>query len=112
MHGGMDRNNLGLAAKLLAKAQDTAFDPEAAALAEKAYLLLAEFLNGLEGGDAGVGGTTRRERRRLHDRRIPRRMFGRRPPAANADPAATYRAEDRENREPRDHGGGDIDLRA
>ena len=44
----MDRDNLQLAAKLLAKAQNTNFDAEAAALAEKAYRLLAELLNAYE----------------------------------------------------------------
>ena len=41
----MDQGTLGLATKLLAKAQATSFDAEAAALAERAYRLLANELN-------------------------------------------------------------------
>ncbi len=45
----MDRSNLGLAAKLLAKAQDTAFEAEAAELTEKAYVLLEVAVIQLQG---------------------------------------------------------------
>jgi hypothetical protein len=104
----MDRSNLGLAAKLLAKAQDTTFEAEAAALAEKAYVLLAEFLNGLEAGTPHTGGR-KRERRLWHDRRATRWMFGRRSSAPRANPGATYRAGGPKAGGP---GSGDIDLRA
>jgi hypothetical protein len=103
----MDRSNLRLAAKLLSKAEGTEFEAESVALAEKAYVVLAEFLNGLEQPDSAEAGR-RRERRLLRDRRATRRMFGRRAGAAGADAEATY------GREARDRDGppGDIDLRA
>jgi hypothetical protein len=109
MNDGMDRRNLALAAKLLAKAQDTTFEPEAAALTEKAYVLLAEFLNGIEQGEPRRGLGRRTERRLLHDRRTARRLFGRRSSASRGDPEATYRAEGHQAGGP---GGGEIDLRA
>ncbi len=107
MNSGMDRRNLALAAKLLAKAQDTAFEAEATAAAEKAYELLAQFLNGIEEDEPRRGLGRRRERRLLHDRRTARRMFGRR--ASRGDPEATYRQDGRESGGP---GGGGIDLKA
>jgi hypothetical protein len=105
----IDRSNVRMAAKLLAKAQDTPFEAEAAALAEKAYVLLAEFLNELEAGE--VAGGRRRERRLLHDRRAARRLFGWRssPSRSAANPAERYRKGD----PPADSGaGGGIDLTA
>ncbi len=109
MNDEMNRSNLALAAKLLAKAQDTTFEAEAAALAEKAYVLLAEFLNGFEDDATRRGVGRRRERRLLPDRRAARRMFARRSTSSRGDPEATYR---QEGRETRGHSGGDIDLRA
>ncbi len=107
----MDRSKLRLAAKLLAKAEGTAFDAEAAALAEKAYVLLAELLNALDesGPYAGVG--RRRERRLLQDRRAARRLFGWRSSASRPplNPENGYRQGDRQS-DPTP--GGDIDLRA
>ena len=105
----MDRSNLRLAAKLLAKAQDTNFDAEAAALAERAYRLLAEHLNAYESEAESAGATRRRERRHLRDRRAPRRVFGWRAPGGGTDPAATYRRRAEGTGAP---GEGDIDLRA
>jgi hypothetical protein len=110
MNDGMDRSNLALAAKLLAKAQDTPFEPEAAALAEKAYVLLAEFLNGLEEEQSNSGRARRRERRLRHDRRITRRMFGWRSSSPRPDPAAVYRQDVESGGDGPE--GGDIDLRA
>ncbi len=109
MNDRMNRSNLALAAKLLAKAQDTTFEAEAAALVEKAYVLLAEFLNGFEDDASCRGVGRRRERRLLPDRRAARRIFARRSTAARGDPAATYR---QEGQEARGRSGGDIDLRA
>ncbi len=105
----MDRSKLRLASKLLAKAQETDFDAEAAALAEKAYRLLAEILNAYEGETGSTGVARRRERRQLRDRRTQRRIFGWRAPGAGTDPAATYRrrAEWTESRNE-----GEIDLEA
>jgi Protein of unknown function (DUF2786) len=105
----MDRSNLRLAAKLLAKAQDTQFEAEAAALAEKAYALLAEFLNQIESGVSRTG--RRRERRLLQDRRSGRRLFNWKatPSRSTADPEQRYRQGDRP---PDGDAGGDIDLRA
>jgi hypothetical protein len=65
----MDQGTLGLATKLLAKAQATSFDAEAAALAERAYRLLAKELNAYEDRVSADGKPRRRERRHLHDRR-------------------------------------------
>ena len=65
----MDQGTLGLATKLLAKAQATSFDAEAAALTERAYRLLAHELNAYDDGVSADGKPRRRERRHLHDRR-------------------------------------------
>ena len=65
----MDQGTLGLATKLLAKAQATPFDAEAAALAERAYRLLANQLNAYDDQVDADGKPRRRERRHLHDRR-------------------------------------------
>jgi hypothetical protein len=65
----MDQGTLGLATKLLAKAQATSFDAEAAALAERAYRLLAVELNAYDDCVGSDGKPRRRERRHLHDRR-------------------------------------------
>jgi hypothetical protein len=65
----MDQGTLGLATKLLAKAQATSFDAEAAALAERAYRLLANELNAYDDRVGPDGKPRRRERRHLHDRR-------------------------------------------
>jgi hypothetical protein len=65
----MDQGTLGLATKLLAKAQATSFDAEAAALAERAYRLLANELNAYDDRVGADGKPRRRERRHLHDRR-------------------------------------------
>lgn len=58
-----------MATKLLAKAQATSFDAEAAALAERAYRLLAKELNAYDDRVSADGKPRRRERRHLHDRR-------------------------------------------
>ncbi len=105
----MDRSNLALAAKLLAKAHDTAFEAEAAALAEKAYELVAQFLNGVEEDESRRGDGRRRERRLFRDRRTPRRLFGRQPSRSRSDPEASYRQDGGEIGGP---GEGDVDLRA
>lgn len=65
----MDQGTLGLATKLLAKAQATSFDAEAAALTERAYRLLAKELNAYDDQVGADGKPRRRERRHLHDRR-------------------------------------------
>jgi hypothetical protein len=65
----MDQGTLGLATKLLAKAQATSFDAEAAALTARAYRLLANELNAYDDQVTADGKPRRRERRHLHDRR-------------------------------------------
>lgn len=106
----MDRSNLQLAAKLLAKAQVTNFDAEAAALAEKAYRLLAQLLNDYEGEAGSTGGARRRERRHLRDRRAQWRAFRRAPDGGSGtDPATTYR---RRAAGTGTQGEGEIDLKA
>jgi hypothetical protein len=69
----MDQGKLGTAAKLLAKAEVTTFEPEAAALAERAYRLVADVLNEVDDGHRTEGAVPRRERRRLKERRAVRR---------------------------------------
>ena len=65
----MDQATLGLANKLLSKAQSTGFDAEAAALTERAYRLLADALNDYDSEAQSDGTPRRRERRHLRDRR-------------------------------------------
>ncbi len=106
----MDRSNLELAAKLLAKAQDTTFDAEAAALTEKAYRLLADVLNAYENELESTGAPRRRERRYLRDRRAQRRASRSPSPGVGTDPATTYRQRAEGFGAPTN--GGDIDLKA
>lgn len=61
-----DRRDVGRAAKLLAKAESTDSPEEAVALALRAYSLVADWLNAREPCN---GGSRRRERRLLRDRR-------------------------------------------
>ena len=105
----MDRRNLRLAAKLLAKANDTNFDAEAAALAEKAYRLLAELLNAYEYEAGSTGAARRRERRHLRDRRAQWRVLNWRVTGGSTDPATTYR---RRAEGTVTQGEGEIDLKA
>jgi hypothetical protein len=65
----MNQATLGLANKLLNKAQSTDFDAEAAALTERAYRLLAHALNDYDSQAPSAGPARRRERRNLRDRR-------------------------------------------
>jgi Protein of unknown function (DUF2786) len=65
----MDKETIARATKLLAKAQATTFDGEAAALTGKAYRLLAEALNAHDDQVSSAGGPRKRERRHLSDRR-------------------------------------------
>jgi hypothetical protein len=117
----MDRGQLRVASGLLAKAQSTDSDAEAAALAEKAYALLAKFLNTYDNDQLRTTGRPRRrERRLLRDRRADRRgdPRGEKPrderrsepaPAPGPDPAAAYR---RSTENPRRRGDGQIDVTA
>ncbi len=95
----MDQGTLGLATKLLAKAQATSFDAEAAALAERAYRLLAKELNAYDDQVGAEGKPRRRERRHLHDRRSSAGAPGAGPASAStarttsSSPAAGRRAE-------------------
>jgi hypothetical protein len=65
----MEKETIALATKLLVKAQATNFDAEAAALAGRAYRLLAAELNAYDDQAASAGVARRRERRQLRDRR-------------------------------------------
>jgi hypothetical protein len=101
----MDRSRIRLATQLLLKAESTDADPEAAALVERSYRLLAEVItqHDLEQGHP-VSGPRRRERRFLRDRRADRRgkpvpepvVPPRAPGAAGpgVDSAARYRRSD------------------
>jgi hypothetical protein len=122
----MDRGQLRVASGLLAKAQSTDSDAEAAALAEKTYALLAKFLNTYDNDQLRTTGRPRRrERRLLRDRRADRRGEPRDErrseprgerrsepapaPAPRPDPAAAYR---RLTENPRRRGDGQIDVTA
>ena len=118
----MDRGQLRVASGLLAKAQSTDSDAEAAALAEKTYALLAKFLNTYDNDQLRTTGRPRRrERRLLRDRRADRRGEPRDErrgeqrgeptpePALRPDPAAAYR---RSTENPRRRGDGQIDVTA
>jgi hypothetical protein len=65
----MEKETIALATKLLVKAQATNFDAEAAALAGRAYRLLAAELNAYDDEVASAGVARKRERRQLRDRR-------------------------------------------
>jgi hypothetical protein len=83
---------MDLAAKLLAKARSTDSDAEAVALVEKSYGLLARVITAYDDEQPiGPGGTRRRERRYLRDRRVERRGATFAPTASRVDPVATYR---------------------
>ena len=58
----MEKEPIALAARLLVKAQGTAFDAEAAALTAKAYRLLAGALNAYDDRASSTESTWRRER--------------------------------------------------
>ncbi len=110
----MDRGPLRVASGLLAKAQSTDSDAEAAALAEKTYVLLAKFLNAYDDDQLQTTGRPRRrERRLLRDRRAERRGERRNErtaePAPRTDAAAAYR---RLTENPRRRGDGQIDVTA
>jgi hypothetical protein len=114
----MDRGQLRVASGLLAKAQSTDSDAEAAALAEKTYALLAKFLNTYDNDQLRTTGRPRRrERRLLRDRRADRRGEPRDErrsepapaPPPRPDPAAAYR---RLTENPRRRGDGQIDVTA
>jgi hypothetical protein len=134
----MERGQLRVASDLLAKAQSTDSDAEAAALAEKTYALLAKFLNTYDNDQLRTTGRPRRrERRLLRDRRADRRgeprgqQSGERQseprgerqseprgerqsepapaPAPRPEPAAAYR---RSTENPRRRGDGQIDVTA
>ncbi|HUO49547.1 MAG TPA: DUF2786 domain-containing protein [Acidimicrobiales bacterium] len=80
---GLDRATIDQVAKLMAKARSTEYDPEAVALVERAYSLLAQVLSDYDQVSGAVG---RRERRLIRDRRRGRRdrVYGERPPASPA----------------------------
>lgn len=103
----MSRPMLDTAAKLLAKAQSTTSAPEAIALVERSYGLLAQVITAydMEHGDA-TGELRRRERRRLQDRR--RRSSAERASSAEgAAQIASARTGDSIARYRRVSGGGD-----
>jgi hypothetical protein len=71
----MGRPNVVTAIKLLTKAQSTTSEPEAIALVERSYGLLAQIINVYDAEHAGDG-PRRRERRRLLERRRRGRADG------------------------------------
>ena len=101
----VDQSRVRVAMALLAKAQSTDAQPEAAALVERSYRLLAELItqHDQEQGET-LFGPRRRERRFLRDRRADRRgkpvpepvVPPRAPGAAGpgVDSAARYRRSD------------------
>jgi hypothetical protein len=93
----VDRSELRTAALLLAKAESTNSDDEAAALALRSYRLLASFLNAYEDSKGEANGAARkRERRLLKDRRSAR--------ATDPAPARTTTStQDRDGRGPAEY---------
>jgi len=77
---GLDRSTIDQVAKMMAKARSTEHEPEAVALVERAYSLLARVLSDY---DLASGAPGRRERRFIRDRRKGRRdrVYGDRPAA-------------------------------
>jgi hypothetical protein len=105
----MDRPTIQKVAKLLAKAESTDSEPEAIALVEKCYGILAQLLTEHDAASRveSPAGPRRRERRRLFDRRgsrLAEATWTSEPSAA----AARYR---RSTDEP-DPGGSVIDVSA
>lgn len=70
----MDREGVRRAGRLLEKALSTDSEPEALALLEKAYPILAQVINAAEAELPPPPGGRRRERRFLKDRRAGRRQ--------------------------------------
>jgi hypothetical protein len=75
----MDRATIEKVAKLLAKAESTNSEPEAIALIEKCYRMLAEVINEYDQRSGDANGPRRRERRHLFDRRRSRTPTAARP---------------------------------
>jgi hypothetical protein len=71
----IDRSGIKMALRLLAKAESTDSDPEAIALVERSYSLLADTINAYDLVVAQQSGPRRRERRRIFDRRSARRTL-------------------------------------
>lgn len=72
----MTKSDIDKAAKLLAKAASTDYEPEAMALVERCYGLLAKVLTDLDEAQHSASSSAaaqRRERRRIADRRRDRR---------------------------------------
>jgi len=85
----MDHGTLGLANKLLIKAQATNFDAEAAALTQRAYRLLADVLNAYDAEVSSTGTARKRERRHLRDRRSTAGTPRPSKPCLSTDPTGT-----------------------
>ncbi len=106
----MDREGVRRAGRLLEKALSTSSEPEALALLEKAYPILARVINDAEAEMPPPPDGRRRERRLLKDRRAGRRQA----PAPAAAPktvpgaAAAYREAATPPRRP----SGDVDVTA
>jgi len=76
---------------LLAKAESTQWDAEAAALVEKAYQLLAGVINAAGNQPPPASAAPRRHERRLRrERRAGRRSGGVTAPLPGTDPTAAY----------------------
>ncbi len=86
----LDRPGIGMASRLLAKAQSTDSDEEAVALAMRSYSLLADAINAYTLANRELPtGARRHERRRLWDRRSARRYSSEAPEAdTNVEQAA------------------------
>jgi hypothetical protein len=86
----MDQGTLGVANKLLIKAQSTDFDAEAAALTERAYRLLADVLNAYDDTALSGGVARKRERRHLRDRRSKSGASGPNEPCGATNPTGAH----------------------
>ena len=107
MRTGDDRT-LETAAQLLAKARSTDSAEEAAALAERCYRLLADYINTYEAQRAAAGEPRKRERRLLWDRRS-----GKRPTFGTVVPGTNTALRYRQLADSLDHGDrSNLDLKA
>lgn len=104
----MDREGVRRASRLLEKALSTNSEPEALALVEKAYPILARVINAAEAELAPAPDGRRRERRLVKDRRASRRSDAGTQPRNIPGAAAAYRDAAKPPRRP----PGDVDTTA
>ncbi len=108
----MDREGVRRANRLLEKALSTSSEPEALALIEKAYPILARVINEAEAEMPPPPDGRRRERRLRKDRRAGRRQAPAPGPAAAPKTVPGAAAAYREAATPPRRPSGDVDVTA